>query len=70
MCEYCDKQRAKYQESRFGDLYLSTFGKKRTLEMEIKMLCPEYADCSNKGLKRTAVFEINYCPNCGARMKD
>ena len=55
MCEYCDANKKLYQTSRYGDLYLGSFGKNKTLEFKPD-LCPPYVKCSSKDVDKTIVF--------------
>lgn len=68
MCQYCEGDSVKYQESRYSDLYINSFGKAKHLVVEINV-CPPYADCSVKNMIRRSAFQINFCPNCGADLR-
>lgn len=70
MCEYCreltDSPR-EYQRGTYGSLSLVKFGRKTLLIAEINK-CPKYAKCTSKEVPIMQGYEINYCPNCGAKM--
>lgn len=68
MCEYCNRNEKIYQHSVYGNLYLGSFGKKRTLEFEPNF-CPPYAKCSSRDVCKRIVFQINFCPNCGKDLR-
>lgn len=68
MCKYCENSKALYQKCRYGDLYLNTFRKSRTLEVKLKG-CPPFADCCMKDIPISVVFLIKYCPECGRKLE-
>lgn len=69
MCKYCENGKTLYQKSRYGGrLYINTFGKARTLEVELKR-CPPFADCCMKDIPISVVFLIKYCPECGRKLE-
>ena len=70
-CEFCKtKDKIIYQTNRYCDLYFLKFGNKTFLTADVKGFCPKYQkNCSSKGRNPQVMFEINYCPNCGAKME-
>lgn len=68
-CEFCLKFRTLYQYTSDTKLYIGTdpFGN-RTLEVESNK-CPPYAECSMKDVDITSSFIINFCPECGRKLK-
>ena len=71
MCEYCSRgwSEVPYQEGTYGKLYFVGFGRKNLLVFE-PHLCPPYAECSCKDVPIRMAFLINYCPNCGADLRE
>lgn len=63
-CEYCSGEKVLYQYTHYMKLYISSFGKARTIEIECD-LCPPHAECCMKSIPARSTFVINYCPNCG-----
>ena len=66
-CEYCAAETALYQTTHTTKLYISTFGKHRTILVETDA-CPPYANCSSCGNITRAAFIVNYCPHCGEKL--
>ena len=67
-CEYCREEKVLYQYTNTTKLYMSTFWKARTLEVEC-MPCPPYSDCSRNGFPALSAFRIKYCPECGRKLE-
>lgn len=68
-CEYCNGSgRVLYQETHSVKLYLNSFGDARTIEVEANR-CPPFADCAMVNVPARSAFIINFCPNCGADMR-
>ena len=74
MCDVCNNltetKEVKYQEGTYGSLSLIKFGRRKTLLIVDFSKCPQYADCSLKDVPIRMVYEIKYCPNCGARLEE
>lgn len=68
MCKYCEGDETLYQESNYADVYIGNFGKRKVLKVESKPQCPKFVDCSAKGMIKSAVFFIDYCPACGRKL--
>ena len=68
-CEYCKNGKTLYQHTNHTKMYINRFGKARTIEIECNP-CPPYANCSMKGNPARSAFIINFCPNCGADMRE
>lgn len=69
MCQYCDGKFAEYQRTYCMTLSMGTFGKNRTLEVSA-CRCPPFVDCAFKNIPASSAFIINYCPNCGRKLKE
>ena len=73
MCRFCDGEKELYYENRYGDMYLSHFGKRKTLEVVPKGCPPFVKGCSHKGNIDIGavhiVFPINFCPECGKDLR-
>ena len=68
-CEYCNGSgRVLYQETHSVKLYLNSFGDARTIEVEANR-CPPFADCAMANVPARSAFIINFCPHCGADMR-
>jgi hypothetical protein len=67
-CEYCNGEKTLYQHTTTTKLYMNTFGKARTLVTEC-IPCPPYAECCLKGNSCNSAFLINFCPECGRKLK-
>ncbi len=66
-CQFCngiDKFTNTYSEIWMGNL-----GKKKVLKISFNK-CPPHTDCASKGLDIITNIIINYCPNCGAKLKE
>lgn len=68
-CEFCGGEKKLYQNSRYENMYMNTFGKRIVLETEFNK-CPPFADCCNKDVPVESSFKIEYCPNCGRPLTD
>lgn len=68
-CEYCAGGKKLYQHTNTTNLWIDKFGKSRTLLVECDP-CPPYANCCMKNNPTRSAFIINYCPNCGADMRE
>ena len=67
-CQFCEGKNALYQQTNNTKLYINTFGKARTLEVECNP-CPPHADCSMKNIPARSAFIIKYCPECGRKLE-
>lgn len=68
MCEYCEnKKRTLYQTSHYVDLYLDWFGTKPVLIVYASK-CPPYAKCVARDMNVGITYNINFCPECGAKL--
>ena len=70
MCKYCDgNEEAPYMSTRYIDLFMgNSLGDRRALIVR-HVGCPKYVNCTQKEMNISSVFEINYCPNCGADLR-
>lgn len=69
MCEFCEGKETEYQHTYHTKIYIGTFGKRRTLEVEA-VRCPPFARCSSKNIPVRSAFYINFCPECGRDLRD
>ena len=72
MCEYCKELTAsprEYQRGTYGSISLVRFGKKALLIVE-QNKCAKYVKCVSKEVPIKMGYEINYCPNCGAKLDE
>lgn len=70
-CKFCSGKKVKYQENRYVNLYIDTFGKHKVLLIEDKKTdCPSNASCGMKNITLNSAFIIDYCPNCGRKLGD
>jgi hypothetical protein len=68
MCEYCNGKEVEYQCTNTTKLFISTFGNATVLITESNH-CPPYSDCCMKNIPDRSAFIIDYCPNCGRKLK-
>ena len=72
MCEFCENltdEPRQYQKDTYGEIYLVRYGRKTLLLVE-QDKCPPYAECSAKNVPIRSGYEINYCPECGADLRE
>ena len=74
MCQYCDswfKKDTLYQKNPYGNLLIGNGLDRPVLMVDnIRSSCPQYADCASKDTLLTIVYKINYCPECGRKLKE
>lgn len=69
-CPLCENDEKKlYAMSAYGEFYFDTFGEKKVLLAHINK-CPQFAKCSAKEMDVYVALQLNYCPECGRRLKD
>lgn len=66
-CKYCSGKHALYQQTYHTKVYISKFGRRRTLEI-VTDKCPPFARCSARGMPACSTFAINFCPECGRNL--
>ena len=67
MCKYCDGDGdVPYMSTRYTQLLMGTSIDNRRALIVKYVGCPKYADCCQKDINTLSLFEIKYCPNCGA----
>lgn len=72
MCEYCDENATDlivYQETRDIQLFINAGGNASALYIEADG-CPDIARCGLHHVPLRGAFIINFCPNCGRKLRE
>ena len=79
-CKYCKaitdpsqkEHRVLYKENMYADIYLGKALNNKPVLFVVRTDTPKYTDTDSvsKNEPITSFFFINYCPNCGAKLRN